>query len=77
MEDSEGEARMPAVRIWGPVQREQAVRSGALAAASSVLLAPVNGAAGLFDRLRARSSRMRFCLVRQTLRRHCVYASVG
>ena len=45
--------RIPAVHIWGPVQREQAVRSGALAAASSVLLAPVNGAAGLFDRLRA------------------------
>ena len=45
--------RIPAVRIWGPVLREQAIRSGALAAASSVLLAPVNGAAGLFDRLRA------------------------
>ena len=52
-EETSGPPRIPAVRIWGPVQREQAVRSGALAAASSVLLAPVNGAAGLFDRLRA------------------------
>ena len=31
---------IPAVRIWGPVPKEQAVAVGALAAASSMVLAP-------------------------------------
>ena len=34
------EAIIPPVRIWGPVPKAQAVGAGALAAASSVLLAP-------------------------------------
>ena len=47
------EASIPAVRIWGPVPKAQAVGAGALAAASSVLLAPQNAPARLFDRLAA------------------------
>ena len=34
------EADIPGVRIWGPVPKAQALGAGALAAASSVLLAP-------------------------------------
>ena len=33
---------IPAVRIWGPVPKEQAVAVGALAAASSMVLEPHN-----------------------------------
>ena len=47
------ETSIPAVRIWGPVPKAQAVGAGALAAVSSVLLAPRNAPARLLDRLRA------------------------
>ena len=47
------EASIPAVRIWGPVPKAQALGAGALAAASSVLLAPQHPPAGLFHRLAA------------------------
>ena len=52
---SEGEelASIPGVRIWGPVPETQAVRAGALAAASSVLIAPRIAPAGLYERLTA------------------------
>jgi hypothetical protein len=46
------EASIPGVRIWGPVPKAQAVGAGALAAASSVLLAPQT-APRLFERLAA------------------------
>ena len=45
------EASIPGVRIWGPVPKAQAIGAGALAAASSVLLAPLRAPAQLFDRL--------------------------
>ena len=44
---------IPAVRIWGPVPKEQAVGVGALAAASSVALAPQQAPAWLFNSLAA------------------------
>ena len=44
---------IPAVRIWGPVPKEQAVGAGALAAASSVVLAPQQAPAWLFNSLAA------------------------
>ena len=47
------EADIPSVRIWGPVPKAQALGAGALAAASSVLLAPQHPPAGLFHRLAA------------------------
>ena len=55
MEESEGEelASIPGVRIWGPVPETQAVRAGALAAASSVLIAPRMAPARLYERLTA------------------------
>mgnify|MGYP001161671204 CR=1 FL=1 len=55
MEESEGEelASIPGVRIWGPVPETQAVRAGALAAASSVLIAPLVAPAQLYQRLTA------------------------
>ena len=55
MEESEGEelASIPGVRIWGPVPETQAVRAGALAAASSVLIAPQVAPAQLYQRLTA------------------------
>jgi len=48
MGDSE---ELDAVRIWGPVPEAQAVGAGALAAASSVLLAPRHLPTQLFERL--------------------------
>jgi len=42
-----------AVRLWGPVQQTEARRVGALAAASSVLLKPVQSPKKLIDELRA------------------------
>ena len=54
MEESEGEeASIAAERIWGPVPVEQAVGAGALAAASSVLIAPQVAPARLYQRLTA------------------------
>ena len=54
MEESEGEeASIAAERIWGPVPVEQAVGAGALAAASSVLIAPQVAPARLYQRLAA------------------------
>ena len=58
MEESVGEeallgAYIPGVRIWGPVPRAQAVGAGALAAASSVLIAPRMAPARLYERLTA------------------------
>ena len=52
MEESEGEelASIPGVRIWGPVSGAQALRAGALAAASSVLIAPQVAPAQLYQR---------------------------
>ena len=47
------EASIPGVRIWGPVPKAQAIGAGALAAASSVLLAPQHPPAGLLHRLAA------------------------
>ena len=47
------ESSISAVRIWGPVRMVQAAGAGALAAASSVLLAPLNAPARLLDRMRA------------------------
>ena len=47
------EASIPAVRIWGPVPKAQAVGAGALAAASSVLIAPQVAPARLYQRLAA------------------------
>lgn len=44
---------IPAERIWGPVPKEQAVGAGALAAASSVLLAPRQAPAWLLNSLAA------------------------
>ena len=44
---------IPAVRIWGPVPKEQAVAVGALAAASSMVLAPQCAPAQLFNCLTA------------------------
>ena len=44
---------IPAVRIWGPVPKEQAVGVGALAAASSIVLAPQRAPARLFNCLTA------------------------
>ena len=43
---------IPAERIWGPVPKEQAVGVGALAAASSVLLAPQQSPVWLFNSLK-------------------------
>jgi hypothetical protein len=45
--------RVDAVRLWGPVQQTEARRVGALAAASSVLLKPVQSPKKLIDELRA------------------------
>ena len=42
---------LPAERIWGPVPKEQAVGVGALAAASSVVLAPQQAPVWLFNSL--------------------------
>ena len=54
MEESVGEeASIPGVRIWGPVPGAQAVGAGALAAASSVLIAPQVAPARLYQRLTA------------------------
>ena len=58
MEESVGEeallgAYIPGVRIWGPVPWAQAVGAGALAAASSVLIAPRMAPARLYERLTA------------------------
>ena len=58
MEESTGEealqeACIPGVRIWGPVPRAQAIGAGALAAASSVLIAPRIAPARLYERLTA------------------------
>ena len=47
------EASIPGVRIWGPVPEAQAIGAGALAAASSVLIAPQHPPAELFHRLAA------------------------
>ena len=47
------EASIPAVRIWGPVLKAKALGAGALAAASSVLLAPQRAPGRLFQRLAA------------------------
>ena len=44
---------LPAVRVWGPVPKEQAVGVGALAAASSVVLAPQQAPVWLFNSLAA------------------------
>ena len=44
---------IPAVRIWGPVLRQQAVGVGALAAASSVVVAPQHAPVRLLQRLAA------------------------
>ena len=44
---------IPAVRIWGPVPKERAVGVGALAAASSVLIAPQHAPVWLFNSLAA------------------------
>lgn len=44
---------IPAERIWGPVPRQQAVGVGALAAASSVVIAPQHAPAWLFNSLAA------------------------
>ena len=44
---------IPAVRIWGPIPKEQAVGVGALAAASSVVIAPQHAPAWLFNSLAA------------------------
>ena len=44
---------IPAERIWGPVLRQQAVGVGALAAASSVVIAPQHAPAWLFNSLAA------------------------
>ena len=44
---------IPAVRIWGPVPKEQAVAVGALAAVSSMVLAPQQAPARLFNSLAA------------------------
>ena len=44
---------IPAVRIWGPVPKEQAVAVGALAAVSSMVLAPQQAPAWLFNSLAA------------------------
>ena len=40
---------IPVVRIWGPVPKAQAVGAGALAAASSVVLAPQQAPVWLFN----------------------------
>ena len=47
------EASIPVVRIWGPVPGEQAVGAGALAAVSSVLIAPQTAPDHLYERLTA------------------------
>ena len=47
------EASIPGVRIWGPVPKAQAVGAGALAAASSVLIAPQVAPVQLYQRLTA------------------------
>ena len=59
--EREGETRaeetlpphIPAVRIWGPVPKDQAVGVGALAAVSSVVIAPQQSHARLFNSLAA------------------------
>ena len=53
MEESEGKASIPALRIWGPVPKAQAVGAGARTAASSVVLAPLRAPDRLFQRLAA------------------------
>jgi hypothetical protein len=54
MEESEGEeASIPGERIWGPVPGAQAAAAGAVAAASSVLLAPQVAPTRLYQRLTA------------------------
>ena len=62
MEESVGEeallgAYIPGVRIWGPVPGAQAVGAAALAAASSVLIAPQVATARLYQGLTARPRR--------------------
>ena len=47
------EGSIPAVRIWGPVPKAQAVGAGARTAASSVVLAPLRASDRLFQRLAA------------------------
>ena len=47
------EGSIPAVRIWGPVPKAQAVGAGALAAASSVLIKPTCIPTALIERLHA------------------------
>ena len=53
MEESEEKASIPSLRTWGPVPQAQAVGAGALAAASSVVLAPLRAPGLLFQRLAA------------------------
>ena len=75
MEESEGEeASIAAERIWGPVPVEQAVGAGALAAASSVLIAPQVAPARLYQRLTALVPDEVLPKV-ATLRTHCACAS--
>ena len=47
------QASIPGERIWGPVPEAQAVAAGALAAASSVLIAPQVAPVQLYQRLTA------------------------
>ena len=56
-EEASIQASTPGVRIWGPVPEAQAVGAGALAAASSVLIAPQVAPVQLYQRLTALESR--------------------
>jgi hypothetical protein len=47
------DASIPGLRIWGPVPEAQAIGAGAIAAASSVLIAPQHPPSELFHRLAA------------------------
>ena len=66
---------IPAVRIWGPVPKEQAVAVGALAAVSSMVLAPQQAPARLFNSLAQLSSQTKCCPGQATPRKHCASAS--
>ena len=50
---SNAEDIIPAVRVWGPIKAAQATAAGALAAASSVLLKPLQPPPELLDQVRA------------------------
>ena len=52
-EEASIQASIPGERIWGPVPEAQAVAAGALAAASSVLIAPQVAPVQLYQRLTA------------------------